>query len=109
EVLELNGSATVFLPFPPQEFKKVSVGYGWDARFDNVIAKDRVELRILRQQIVDEPQQPAAFEDCNREILAAARKQAGLLDDKAPLLLTVWNGNPGDGLGGTAHAVAEWT
>jgi hypothetical protein len=104
----LNGSATVFLPFPPEEFKKASVGQDWDARFDQVLTKDRVELRIIHRESVDEAQQSAAFEECNRAMLSAARKQADLLDDGSPLLLTVWEGKPGDGVGGTADAIAEW-
>jgi tetratricopeptide (TPR) repeat protein len=108
EVLSLGGSAKVFLPFPPEEFKRVSVGKGWNERFDLVLANPKVEKSLLAQHAPPEADQPEAFEDCNRALLAAAGKQATLLDDDQPLLLTVWDGSLGDGTGGTAHAVAEW-
>jgi hypothetical protein len=52
-------------------------------------------------------QQPDAYTECNKAIHEAAIKQADLLDDQ-PLLLTVWNGNPGDGRGGTADSIRDW-
>jgi hypothetical protein len=108
EVLSLNGSAKIFLPCPPEEFKKVSVGQDWDDRLDRVLAAERVEKQVLAERMPPEPEHPKAFEDCNVAVLTAAKAQASLLDDEEPLLLTVWNGNAGDGTGGTAHAVAVW-
>ena len=109
QVLERRGTATVILPFPASDFKKVSVGQGWDARFDAVLANDRVDLKpFLRDKLPPESEQGAAFEDCNRAIIKEAERLANQLDDKDPVLLTVWNGNPGDGQGGTAHAVSTW-
>lgn len=49
-----------------------------------------------------------AFELCNEVIAQDAEKLAKLFDEDAPTLLTVWNGAPGDGDGGTAHFVATW-
>jgi hypothetical protein len=45
---------------------------------------------------------------CNFAIIDDAERLAGVFDDADPVLLTVWNGNPGDGKGGTVHAVEAW-
>lgn len=108
-VLNRRGTATVFLPFPREAFKKVSVGYGWDARFDKMLDHERVDVKApLLAELPPDPEQGAAFEACNRAIIDEARRLAQQLDDTAPMMLTVWNGRPGDGTGGTAHAVSTW-
>jgi len=104
-----RGGATVFLPFPPEDFKRVSVGNGWDERYDAMLNNDRVDVKPpLLSKLPPEAEQGAAFEACNRAIIAEARRLAEQLDDDDPVLLTVWNGRPGDGAGGTAHAVSTW-
>jgi hypothetical protein len=109
EVLASNGTATVVLPFPKDDFKKVSVGQGWDERFDAVLAHERVEvLPPLLERMPVEAEQPAAFERCNLAIVDKAEGFGERFDDAAPTLLTVWNGSPGDATGGTAHAVTLW-
>ena len=109
QVLASNGTASVVLPFPAADFKTVSVGQGWDERFDAVLAHERVEVRPpLVDKLPPEAEQPAAFERCNVAIVDEAERLAELFDDAAPTLLTVWNGNPGDATGGTAHAVTVW-
>jgi hypothetical protein len=109
EVLTLRGSATVILPFPVADFKPISVGQGWDGRFDAVLANERVEvLRPLLDAVPAEEEQAGAFEQCNIKIIDEAERLAKLFDDADPVLLTVWNGNPGDASGGTAHAVKVW-
>jgi tetratricopeptide (TPR) repeat protein len=109
DVLENDGTATVFLPFPAAAFKQVSVGYGWDARCDAVLSNPRVDVRPpLLDVLPPEPDRGAAFEACNRTIIQEGRRLARQVDDKDPVLLTVWNGAPGDGAGGTAHAVTTW-
>ena len=109
EVLAHEGTATVLLPFPAPDFKKISVGQGWDDRFDAVLANDRVEVPPpLFESAPPEAEQANAFERCNAAIVDEAERLATLFDDADPVLLTVWNGNPGDASGGTAHAVAVW-
>jgi hypothetical protein len=109
QVLAANGTATVLLPFPSADFKKASVGQGWDERFDAALAHERAEVRPpLLDAVPPEAEQPAAFERCNVAIVDEAERLAELFDDAAPTLLTVWNGSPGDGSGGTAHAVTLW-
>jgi len=109
EVLGRRGSATVLLPFPAADFKKVSVGQGWDERFDTALGNDRVEVRPpLLEKVPPESEQASAFERCNVAVVDEAERLAALYDDTDPVLLTVWNGNPGDASGGTAHAVSMW-
>jgi tetratricopeptide (TPR) repeat protein len=109
EVLAREGTATVILPFPHAEFKQVSVGTGWDDRFDTVLANDRVEVYPpLYETLPPTPVQAEAFERCNLAIVDEAERLARLFDDTDPLLLTVWNASPGDDSGGTAHAVSTW-
>jgi tetratricopeptide (TPR) repeat protein len=109
EVLKKEGTATVFLPFPRDDFKKVSVGFGWDDLFDEVLKNERVDVRPpLLEEVPPSAELGAAFERCNTAILDEAERLAQLFDDHEPVLLTVWNGSPGDGKGGTAHAVAVW-
>jgi hypothetical protein len=109
EVLAKEGTATVFLPFPREDFKKVSVGYGWDERFETVLGDDRVEVRPpLLDKMPQAAEQGAAFELCNAAIADEAERLAQRFDDLDPVLLTVWNGSPGNGEGGTSHAVSVW-
>jgi hypothetical protein len=109
QVLAATGTATVVLPFPAPDFKKVSVGQGWDDRFDAALAHDRVEvLPPLLETAPPDGEQASAFERCNLAIVDEAERLANLFDDADPTLLTVWNGSPGDAPGGTAHAVGVW-
>jgi hypothetical protein len=107
DVLANEGTATVLLPFPAADFKRVSVGQGWDDRLDAALANDRVNLRTLLEKTPPEGELERAFELCNLAIMDEADRVATLFDDD-PVLLTVWNGNPGDASGGTAHAVSVW-
>ena len=101
----MGGHARVFLPFPREEFKKTSVGYGWDDRFGRVLSGH--EVIELSAEVPPEDQQPQAYAACNRRILEEAIAKGKLLDEE-PILITVWNGNPGDGAGGTADAIRDW-
>jgi hypothetical protein len=107
-VLANEGTATVLLPFPPAAFKQVSVGQGWDKRFDAVLGNARVdERKPLFNELAPANEQPAAFERCNDAIIEEAVKLAKAFDDAEPVLLTVWNRSPGE-QGGTASMVAAW-
>ena len=105
ELKNLNGCPQIFLPFPREEFKKTSVGYGWDKRFDKALSD--VEVTELSSELPPEDKQPEAYTACNAKVLESAIAKAKLLDEE-PVLITVWNGNPGDGAGGTADAVRAW-
>ena len=105
ELKKLHGCPRVFLPFPRDQFKKTSVGYSWDAAFDRALQE--VDVIELSSELPPEEKQPEAYAACNRKILEETIAKAKLLDEE-PLLIAVWNGNPGDGAGGTADAVREW-
>lgn len=111
EVLKLDGTATVQLPFPKADFVETSIcDRTWQDKFEEVLATDRVHCAtpLLEKAPPAGPEQNAAFERCNEVVAQEAERLAQLFDDDAPTLLTVWNGAPGDGAGGTAHAVATW-
>ena len=105
ELKKIGGRVKVFLPFPRDHFKKTSVGQGWNERFDAVL-KDLQVVELCRS-IPDEDRLAETYAACNRAIRQEAITQATSLDE-APLLIAVYNGNPGDGSGGTADAVREW-
>jgi hypothetical protein len=48
-----------------------------------------------------------AFDNANRRVFERAAAYARSLDEK-PIVLAVWDGQPGDGPGGTAEAVHLW-
>jgi hypothetical protein len=111
ELLQIGGRIHVYLPFPAEGFLETSVGEEWKSDFKDVLRRaeegDSVELTVLLNTLPPKDQQPGAYIACNKAIHKAAIKQADILDDQ-PLLLTVWNGNPGDGRGGTADAIRAW-
>ena len=110
ELAAKSRTATVVLPFPAEEFAALSVGGGvWRQAFDQLRATPGIEF-------VDPPLLPAqpapealgqAFYDANREVQRRAIEYARRLDEK-PAVLVVWDGQPGDGPGGTADTVELW-
>jgi hypothetical protein len=105
ELKKIGGCPRVFLPFPRDAFKKTSVGYGWNERFDEALHD--VEVVELSRTVPEEDGRPKAYAACSAAIRHEATAKATSLDDK-PILIAVYNGNPGDGRGGTADAVREW-
>lgn len=111
EVLAIDGTASVQLPFPKADFIETSVGDNrWRKELERILAIDRVHCAtpLLESAPPVGPEQDAAFERCNEVIIQEAERLAKLFDEDTPTLLTVWNGAPGDGTGGTAHIVAAW-
>ncbi|NNE09115.1 MAG: DUF4071 domain-containing protein [Gemmatimonadetes bacterium] len=108
ELLERGGSARVFLPFPREDFARISVAPEWRRRFDRALDDPRVEVETLLDAV---PAEPAAIEEsfqrCNEAVYDAAVRFAKRLDEEA-ILLAVWDGEPGDGRGGTADCVKLW-
>lgn len=102
-------TATVVLPFPVEDFAKVSVGGGvWRRTFDEMRDKPGIEFTAPLQPALPPPEaQPQAFADANVEIQRRAMEYAKRLDE-TPVVLGVWDGQPGDGPGGTADTVALW-
>jgi class 3 adenylate cyclase len=104
---ELGGEAHVVLPCDVDEFLVESVeipGAGeWRERFERQLANSRLVLASASR-----PLSPGlGFDYANQLIqglgmLRARELQTGLL------ALAVWDGQPGDGPGGTAGAVRQW-
>ena len=105
-VQELGGETHVTLPFPPAEFRKVSVDVapGWGERFDRVLAAaDSVVVAS------DHPAEGSlsGFEYANLVLTGAGRLRAQVLGTSL-VGLAVWDGRPARGRGGTADVVRLW-
>lgn len=108
-LLALGGTATVLLPFPPADFKKMSVGGEWDGVFDQILASPQVDVpRPLHEALpADTAAQNQAFEACNTWIVDALSALASQYDDTTPLFISVFHGAGGQSPGGTWDAIAR--
>jgi tetratricopeptide (TPR) repeat protein len=109
EALAQRGlTATVVLPFPRADFETISVGGTWNKRLEALETTAGLQFIPPLLDSMPAPNQLAeAFENANREVFARANAYARSLDER-PVLLAVWDGQPGDGPGGTADAVQLW-
>jgi tetratricopeptide (TPR) repeat protein len=97
----------IILPFASEDFIETSVrsvGNEWVKRFEQVMAK-ATSLTIVNDQAVSD--RSAAYDFTNQMIAAKAMLRANEI--QLPVFgLAVWNRYQGDGVGGTADAVASW-
>jgi len=107
-MMAAGGETHVILPFPPADFREVSVDFAgdgeWGRRFEAVIeAADSVTIASDHRASGS----VSAFEYANLILtgMGALRAQ-GLGADVVGL--AVWDGRAGDGVGGTASAVDLW-
>lgn len=107
ELLKRGGTAHIFLPFSARAFAQTSVGYGWDDRYWQLLRNPRAKYEEMADALPPESHQSAAYDKCNVRLQQEAVRLATSEGTK-PILLAVWNGNPGDGSGGTADAVRSW-
>lgn len=107
ELLKRGGRAHVYLPFPRDAFAQTSVGFGWDPLYFQVLNDSRVQVVELVAQVPPSNQHGMAYDRCNQILQEEAIKLARKIGTE-PVLVTVWNGNPGDDRGGTADAVKAW-
>ena len=97
----------VLLPFPQPEFIQRSIlpsvdGDKWTERFyavDARLTQDKTPMRIIPEALGPLPKGVDAFERCNLWLLYSALSN-GL--DKVRFI-ALWNGEGGDGPGGTQH------
>ncbi len=97
-----GASLLLLLPFPRERFLAESVdlpGTGWTARFQALAEDGRSEVRIQEESLGPLPPGADPFERNNDWILRAGLDAAR---PGKPRALIVWNGQPGDGAGGTA-------
>ncbi len=101
---ELNIPTAVYLAYPKEEFIKHSVEFAnkdWVQRYHNIC--DRCPVHILPA--------PPAFPNDSSELDIWERSNRWMLDKALQnggdhmTLVALWNGEAGDGTGGTAHMV----
>lgn len=98
-----GGRILLLLAFPVERFIQESVelpGSNWTERFRALARDPRCEIRIQEEHLGPLPEGQDPFERTNEWLL-----QTGLDEAKPgkPSLLLVWNGESGDGPGGTKH------
>ena len=107
-MLEYGAEVSVVLPYKREQFVNDSVdiipGSQWLARFHEV-------LRKAARVITASPERleigGVSYEFCNEMLIGLSSIRRRQLDtDLVPLV--VWNGQTGDGAGGTASAVQKW-
>lgn len=109
ECLRERGAEThVVLPYGRDQFVADSVNLGpeadWTARFDRAIAAATEVITASDHRM---GRGDASFEYAFRLLDGSAGVRADELDTEISAL-AVWNGETGDGAGGTADAVAHW-
>jgi class 3 adenylate cyclase len=108
-MLECDGEISVVLPYNEEEFIIDSVEIGskareWHQRFDQVLARAARVITASNQRIEIGG---ISYEFCNQLLLGLAAIRARQLDTEL-VPVAVWNGAPGDNVGGTASVVAAW-
>lgn len=96
---KLNIPSEIYLALPPEEFKQTSVSFAgkdWSDRFDTLVQKLPVHLLTAADK-----KDKNIWEAANDEMLQEALKEGG----HHTTLMALWNGQGGDGPGGTQHFV----
>lgn len=105
-LLEREGEAHIFLPFPAEHFLRTSVGPLWRPRFEAVLERVGPERTIVLSNAPPGEDADLQYARCNEAIQQAALAEAALLGDRA-LLIAVLAGGEGKP-GGTADMVRSW-
>jgi class 3 adenylate cyclase/tetratricopeptide (TPR) repeat protein len=97
----------ILLPFAAQDFRRASVEIvpegDWGRRFEKVLAGARVRTACAEEL----EHGSIAYEYANLMLHGIASARARRLGDEL-IGLAVWNGEEGDGPGGTADVVRRW-
>jgi class 3 adenylate cyclase len=103
--LARGARAHLILPCAVEEFRQDCVdvlpGGDWGARFDRVLQR-ATTVEILGDQYASD--NATASDCCSRIMIGLARRAAAERGEDA-LVLALWDGRPGDALGGTHSAV----
>ena len=106
-VHDLGGETHVVLPYHQDEFMTASVenaGAGdWRSRFERQLAVSRVVYASSSRSLVG----GLAYDYANQLVHGLGLVRARELETEL-VGLAVWDGQPGDGFGGTASAVRQW-
>lgn len=101
--LSLGVPLEVYLPFDVPSFEQQSVAFAgppWSARYHRVLAASTVHLMPVERPPLMEGQDP--FEQANLWMLEAA----GRFGPQRVRFIALWNGQGGDGPGGTQHMMS---
>ena len=105
ELLARDGTASVVLPFPENEFLAISTrGDRWIDRWEDI--RSKVEIEVLEPQVPPAQDLDKSFERGNKTVKKKALDYARRLDEPV-IPMVVWDGQEGRP-GGTAEAVALW-
>ena len=105
-LLKRGGEAHVILPFDPRVFRETSVAIGgktWVDRYQYILERSIVETVSDRPLKFGE----VAYDHANQFLHGRAIMHAGRLSTDL-LRLAVWDGQGGDGPGGTNDVVFQW-
>lgn len=105
EMLKLGGRAHVTLPCAVDAFRKDCVdvipGSDWAARFDRIL-ESATTVEILGEQYASDN---AMASECCSRVLAGQAERCALQKGEEPLVIALWDGRPGDEVGGTHSCV----
>jgi class 3 adenylate cyclase len=106
-IREVGGETHIVLPFPAQEFRRVSVDFasgGWGERFERaLVAADSVTVTSDHRARGSS----ATFEYANLVLTGMARLRAQVLETELQGL-AIWDGKPSSGGAGAAALVRTW-
>jgi class 3 adenylate cyclase len=104
-MMSRGGWAHVTLPCRVEDFRKDCVdivpGADWAARFDRILDTAK-SVEILGDQYASD--NAAASECCSRIMVGLAERSARERGER-PIILALWDGRPGDAVGGTHSSV----
>lgn len=112
-LVQRGGEAHLVLPCPIPAFKTLSVNFAgkeWEQRFDRVLDLAKTcSIANPAEATASEssPLSPLGYVYTNHIITGLAALQARSLDLELRTL-AVWDGQSGDGPGGTASAIIDW-
>jgi hypothetical protein len=107
-LLERGAELNVVLPFPRDEFVRVSVipaGAHWVERFERCLAGASNVEKATTSEYLDDP---VLFDFCARVAMGDALLRARYLEAEAHQV-AVWDGTRSSGPAGTANDVANWS
>ena len=106
-ILERGGELHAIMPFAEEDFLRTSVrpgGCQWEERY--IKARDAAASVTFATQIQHEDDDEL-FAYCSKLVMGLARLRAEIMQTEA-FQLAVWDGNPPNGVAGTAADCAEW-
>jgi len=95
----------IYLPLREPEFLRASVSFAaphWQQKYDSLKGRPDVVFRIMPDELGLPPDCTDVYDRANRWLLYSALS-CGL---RKLSFITLWDGNPGDGPGGTDHMVS---